>query len=55
MSGIIAEEGQEAMKTLQGFHGRDFEVHQTFNIPIFNIIWRIVGGRRYQVGSWHTA
>ncbi len=46
---VISEEAEEIVNHLRTFHGRDFEVDQTFNIPVFNILWKIVGGKRYNV------
>ncbi len=46
---VIAEEAEEIVDHLRSFDGRDFRVEQTFNIPVFNILWKIVAGRRYNV------
>ncbi len=49
MGDIIAEEAQEIVSHLESQHGKDVRVEQLFNIPVFNILWRIVAGKRYHV------
>lgn len=49
MADIIVEEIQELIDRLKSESLGDFLVDQTFNIAIFNILWRIVSGKRFQV------
>ena len=45
----IEEEALEAIERLRQGCERDLLIDQNFNIPIFNIIWRIAANRRYNV------
>lgn len=61
MGNIIAEEAHEIVVRLEGEDGNDVKVDQMFNIPVLNILWRIVAGKRYQVRAklilvqyWYT-
>eukprot|EP00095_Tigriopus_kingsejongensis_P005456 maker-scaffold224_size251237-snap-gene-1.46 protein:Tk05456 transcript:maker-scaffold224_size251237-snap-gene-1.46-mRNA-1 annotation:"cytochrome p450 monooxygenase" len=45
---IISEEAGLLMTSLKDkFDGQDIRVDQTFNISVFNILWRIVANKRY--------
>ncbi len=50
MGVIISEEAKEIVASMAKSK-EDIEVNLTFNIPVFNILWRIVGGKRYEVGT----
>lgn len=45
---IISEEAKELITNMANSKN-EVEIYQTFNIPVFNILWRIVGGKRYEV------
>ena len=45
----IEEEASEAIERLRQCCEADLLIDQNFNIPIFNIIWRIAANRRYNV------
>ena len=45
----IEEEALEAMERLRQCCEKDLLIDQNFNIPIFNILWRIATNRRYSV------
>ena len=45
----IEEEALEAIERLRQGCERDLLIDQNFNIPIFNILWRIATNRRYSV------
>ncbi len=50
MSSLISFEATElADRMAEEYAEKDFTVDQTFNIPIFNILWQIVAGKRYNV------
>ena len=49
MSTAIQEEAVEAIDRMKQLSGQDVLVDQNFNIPIFNIIWRIATNNRYSV------
>ena len=52
LEAIISEEAKEIIDNIaSSSHGQDFLVDQTFNISVFNVLWRIVSGKRYQVGT----
>jgi hypothetical protein len=51
MCTIIEEEAAEAIERLKLYDGQDLLVDQNFNVPIFNILWRIAASRRYNVSS----
>ena len=48
----IEEEAQEAIERLKQYCDRDLLINQNFNIPIFNILWRIATNRRYSVSAF---
>ena len=45
----IREEALEAIERMKHCAGQDVLIDQNFNIPIFNIIWRIATNNRYNV------
>ena len=45
----IEEEAMEAIERLRQCCKEDLLIDQNFNIPIFNILWRIATNRRYSV------
>ena len=47
----IEEEALEAIERLRQYCERDLLIDQNFNIPIFNILWRIATNRRYSVSA----
>ncbi len=52
MEGIISEEAAESVQHLVSRCSEgplEFKVDQPFNTAIFNILWRIVAGKRYEV------
>jgi hypothetical protein len=49
MGSIIEEEASEAIERLKLNNGKDVLIDQNFNIAIFNILWRIVANKRYNV------
>lgn len=49
MSSIIAEEAGHMVQQFLDRAGEDFCIDQTFNICVFNIIWRLVAGKRFKV------
>ena len=49
MGTAIQEEAVEAIDRMKQLAGQDVLIDQNFNIPIFNIIWRIVTNKRYSV------
>ena len=46
---IIEDKARDIFQTMSTFKGQDFKVEQTFTISVFNVLWRIVGGKRYEV------
>ena len=53
MEVIMGEEAREIVDLIGNSHGgQDMIVDQTFNISVFNVLWRIVSGKRYQV-EWY--
>ena len=47
---IIGEEAKDIIDNIAtSSNDQDFMVEQTFNISVFNVLWRIVSGKRYQV------
>ena len=53
MSDAIVEEALETIEWLKHHCDGDFLVEQTFNISIFNILWNITAGYRYNVSISH--
>ena len=51
MVSAIEEEALEAMERLRQCCERDMLVDQNFNIPIFNILWRMATNQRYSVSG----
>ena len=51
MATAIEEEALEAIDRLKQLDGKDILIDQNFNIPIFNVLWRIVTNNRYSVSS----
>lgn len=49
MSTIMEEEALDIVDELKKFEGADMKVETTFNISIFNVLWRIVAGQRFEV------
>ena len=49
MVSLIEEEARDTFQNMAAFKGQDFIVDQTFTIPVFNVLWKIVGGKRYGV------
>ena len=52
METAIQEEAIEAIERMKQRAEQDVLIDQNFNIPIFNIIWRIATNNRYSV-SFH--
>ena len=48
MSSIIEDEASEIVDHIGSFDGKDFLVDQPFNVSVFNVLWRIVSGKRYK-------
>ena len=53
MTNAIEEEALEAIDRLKQFNGKDILIDQNFNIPIFNVLWRIAINNRYSVSPSH--
>ena len=51
MVSAIEEEALEAMERLRQCCESDMLVDQNFNIPIFNILWRMATNQRYSVSG----
>ena len=51
MAIAIEEEALEAIERLKEYHGQDLLINQNFNIPVFNILWRIATNHRYSVSA----
>lgn len=50
MSSLLEEEALDLVEKIKKFDGADMRVENTFfTISIFNVIWRIVAGERYEV------
>ena len=49
MANAIEEEALEAVDRLKQVAGQDILIDQNFNIPIFNVLWRIATNNRYSV------
>jgi hypothetical protein len=45
MNEIIQEEASESVEHLKVLDGKDVLIYQNFNVPIFNIIWRLATNR----------
>lgn len=49
MVSIIEEEARDIFTSILASNaGQEFRVEQTFTISVFNVLWRIVGGKRYE-------
>ena len=48
LHGVIQAEADEVVRHLTQFHGRDFKMESVFGIPVINILWNIVAGRRFE-------
>lgn len=49
MSTIMEEEAVDLIEEFKSTAGQDLKVDMTFNLSIFNVLWRIVAGKRYKV------
>ena len=54
MATAIQEEAMEAIERMKQRAEQEVLIDQNFNIPIFNIIWRLATNNRYSVSSFHT-
>ena len=46
--GVIQTKANEVVRHLTQFHGRDFKMELVFGIPVINVLWNIVAGRRFE-------
>ena len=49
LEGVIQEEAEEIVKHLGQFDRQDFRMNTVFGVPVINILWTIVAGRRFQL------
>lgn len=49
MATAIEEEALEGVDRLKQVDGKDVLIDQNFNVPIFNVLWRIATNNRYSV------
>ena len=49
LEGVIQEEAEDIVKHLGQFDQQDFRMNTVFGIPVINILWTIVAGRRFQL------
>ena len=50
MGDMIAEEARELVSHLErNDDGKDVKVQLLFNIPVMNVLWKMVAGKRFQV------
>ena len=49
LEGVIQEEAEEIVKYLGQFDQQDFRMNTVFGVPVINILWTIVAGRRFQL------
>ena len=49
MCTIMEEEAMDVIESLKETEGTDALIDKTFNITIFNVLWRIVAGKRFHV------
>ena len=54
MATAIQEEAMEAIERMKQRAEQEVLIDQNFNIPIFNIIWRLATNNRYSVSSFDT-
>jgi len=48
LEGIIQEEAEDIIKYLFTKTNRDYKMNTQFGVPVINILWTIVAGRRFQ-------
>ena len=48
LEGVIQEEADEIMKQLGGKENKDHKMNTDFGVPVINILWTIVAGKRFQ-------
>jgi len=48
LEGVIQEEAEEIVRHLATFHQQDFKMNTVFGVPVINILWTIVAGKRFQ-------
>ena len=49
MASVIHEEAFQVIDILGSHEGKDFLVDRTFHIPIINVLWHIIAGKRFKV------
>lgn len=48
LEGVIQDEAEELVKFLHTQVGKDFKMETVFGVPVINILWIIVAGKRFQ-------